>query len=330
MALTQQEIDELINSMLKKTEEEHKPQVIKPRLRVYDFKRPDKFSKDHLRGAQLLFDNFARLLTSYFSGLFRLAIHANVSSVDQITYEEFAKGVGNPCSVAVIEWKTLPSNVLVSFSPKLALPMVDRLCGGPGNASAVSRGLTEIEAAVLRKVAQTMTDIFSDTLRDFNIEKHDLVVSALEVNPLFVQQAMAPNDIVLSVILSLRFGSISGNIEFCLPYVLLEPILPALSAQRWFSRRDTVGSTADRPSVETALEDIEVPVSCRLGEASLSMGELMSLKPGDVLELDATRDDYATLYILGKPKFKVKVGRVGNRLAAQIVGIVDGGKEEVS
>jgi flagellar motor switch protein FliM len=319
LALTQKEIEELINSMMTKSTGDEEPQVVKPRLRVYDFKRPDKFSKDHLRGAQLLFDNFCRLVTSYFSGIFRLAIHCNVVSVDQITYEEFAMELPNPCSVAVIQWASLSSNVLVNFNPQIALPMVDRLCGGPGNATAVSRTLTEIEISVLMRVAETMAEILSVTLKEFSIEQHSLSVSSIEVNPLFVQQAMAPNDIILSVVVGMKFGAGSGNIEFCLPYTLLEPILPAFSAYRWFSRRDENHDEKNSENVVSAIQDVEIPISCRLGESTLTMGDVLSLKVGDIIELDARKGDPAVLHILGKPKFSVDIGRIGPRMAAKII-----------
>lgn len=329
LALTQKEIEDLINSMLGKSDELEKPHVAKARLRVYDFKRPDKFSKDHIRGAQVLFDDYARQLTSFFSGLYRLTTHVNVLSVDQMTFEEFARGLPNPCSVAIIEWKSLPSNVILNISPKIALPMVDRLCGGPGNVSVVSRSLTEIETAILKRVAQTMVDILKDTLREFNIDKRDLQATSLEVNPLFIQQAMAPNDIVLSVVLSMKFGNQEGTVEFCLPYILLEPILPVLSAQRWFSKRSETNEQKDEASIVEALENVEVPISCRLGETTLTMEEVLSLKPGDVIELDLRIRDLATVYILGKPKFKAKVGRIGSSLACEIVRQCEENGEEV-
>ncbi|HHY11839.1 MAG TPA: flagellar motor switch protein FliM [Firmicutes bacterium] len=329
MALTQKEIEELISSMMKEGTDDNELQVVKPRLRVYDFKRPDKFSKDHLRGVQLLFDNFCRLVTSYFSGLFRLAIHSNVLSVDQVTYEEFSTGLSNPCSVAVVDWESLSSNMLVNFSPQIALFMVDRLCGGPGTAMAVSRALTEIETAVLRRIAETMAQILSTTLREFNIEQHELSVASIEVNPLFVQQAMAPNDIVMSVTIGMKFGGQSGNIELCLPYTLLEPVLPALSAHRWFSKRDDESNEKNNESVSSAIQHVEIPISCRLGERALAMKDVMSLKPGDVIELDARTSDYAVLHLLGKPKFNVEIGRVGSRMAARIVSRREDNSEEL-
>lgn len=323
MALTQKEIEDLINSMMATDADQQEPQVAKPRLRVYDFKRPDKFSKDHLRGIQLLFDNFCRFLTSYFSGFFRVTVHSHVESVDQITYEEFASNLPNPCVVAVVQWGSLPSNMLISFSPQIAIPMVDRLCGGTGDSVSLSRVLTDIETAVLTRVAETMTDMLSVTLREFKVEEHNLKVNSIELNPLFIQQAMAPNDVVLSVMLKMKFGAHSGNIEFCLPYVLLEPILPALSAHRWFSQRD---EEAKPPRTEDAIDTIshiEVPISCILGECTLTMNDILSLKPGDVIELNTRKKDPATIYILDKPKFKAEVGRIGSRLAARITSRAD-------
>lgn len=271
----------------------------------------------------MLFDNFCRFVTSYFSGFFRMTVHSNVESVDQITYEEFANSLPNPCAVAVVQWGSLASNMLVSFSPQVAIPMVDRLCGGPGDSSLLSRVLTDIESAVLMRVAETMTDMLSVTLREFKVEEHNLKVSSIELNPLFIQQAMAPNDVVLSVILRMKFGAQSGTIEFCLPYTLLEPILPTLSAHRWFSRRDETDQPDGTTDAIEAIKHIEIPISCTLGESTLTMKDVLSLKPGDVIELNTRRRDPVVVRILDKPKFKAEIGRIGSRLAARIVSRAD-------
>ncbi|MEX0974440.1 MAG: FliM/FliN family flagellar motor switch protein [Bacillota bacterium] len=329
MALSQKDIEELINSVIKKSDAEAKPQVAKPRLRVYDFRRPDKFSKDQLRGAQLLFDNFSRQLTSYFSGLFRMAIHANVNSIDQVTYQEFARGLSSPCCVGIVNWGKLPSNMLVNMSLKVALPMLDRLCGGGGNPPGISRTLTEIEMAMTRRTVQNMAELLRDSLREFHIQGGEITVPSLEVNPLFIQQALPPNDMVLSVSVAVKFGAQTGTVEFCLPYVLLEPVLPALSANRWLSRGDEALSNGpSKAVVSSAIEDIEVPLSCRLGGTVLSMKDVLSLEKGDVLELNVSKSGPATLYVFGKPKFSVKVGTVENRLAARILSLAEDGEED--
>ncbi len=326
MALSQKDIDELISSVLKGKEDKALPQVAKARLRVYDFKRPDKFSRDHLRGAQLLFDDFSRQLTSYFSGLLRMPVHAEVNSVDQVTYGEYAKGLTSPCCVGVVSWGQLPGNMLANLSLRVILPVLDRLCGGTGNSGTTGRVLTEIEVAMSRKLAQSMCDILSATLKEFNI---DLVLSvmSLETNALFIEQAMAPNDMVLAVNVTIKLGNQSGLVEFCLPHVLLEPMLPALSANRWFSRQGGVPGKGTE-NVKDAISLVEVPISCRLGKTSLSVDDVLSLGKGDILELDVAETGCVTLYVFGKPKFKAKVGLSGNRLAARIVGLADGGEED--
>lgn len=329
MALSQKDIEDLVNSVIKKSEATARPEVVRPRLRVYDFRRPDKFTKDQLRGAQLLFDNFSRQLTSYFSGLFRMAIHANVNSVDQITYQEFARGLSSPCCVGIVAWGNLQANLLVNMSLKVALPMLDRLCGGGGNPPGISRTLTEIEMAMMRRMIQALADLLQDSLEEFHIDARQPGVSSLEVNPLFIQQALPPNDMVLSVSVAVKFGAQTGTVEFCLPYVLLEPVLPALSAFRWFSRGDeSQGDEEANGRVSTAIEEVEVPLSCRLGDTVLPMRDVLSLEKGDVLELNVPRNGAAALYVFGKPKFSVRVGTLGNRLAARIVSVAEDGEED--
>lgn len=329
MALSQKDIEELISSVIKKSDAESKPQVARPRLRVYDFRRPDKFTKDQLRGVQLLFDNFSRQLTSYFSGVFRMAIHANVNSIDQITYQEFAKGLTSPCAVGIVTWGKAPANMLVNMSLRVALPMLDRLCGGGGNPPGVSRTLTEIEMAMTRRMLQNMMDLLRMSLREFHVQDQEINVSSLEVNPLFIQQALPPNDMVLSASMAIKFGAQTGTVEFCMPYPLLEPVLPALSANRWLSRGDEAqGDGPSKAVTAGAIDEIEVPLSCRLGSTMLPMKDVLSLEKGDVLELNVPKNGLATLYVFGKPKYSVKVGTVDNRLAARIVSLAEDGEED--
>ncbi len=323
MALSQRDIDDLINSVMKKAVEGKNPQVAKARLRVYDFKKPDKFSKDQLRGAQLLFDNFARQLTAHFSNLFRMAIHVDVASIDQITYDVFTKALPNPCIVAIVAWDDLPSNMLANMSIRVILPMLDRMCGGEGNPSDVSRPLTEIERSMVRRIGQGMSDILSATMKEFRIN-HSLSVAALETNPLFIQQAMAPNELVLSATVNVSFGKYTGQLEIALPHVLLEPVLPALSANRWFA-----GGTQEalRPedgdTVLEALERVEIPISCRLGETMLPLEDIVAMNVGDIVDLDVRCGGQATLYIFGKPKFRAQIGRKGNLMAAKITSLAE-------
>jgi flagellar motor switch protein FliM len=130
-----------------------------------------------------------------------------VNSIDQITYQEFAKGLTSPCAVGIATWGKAPANMLINMSLRVALPMLDRLCGGGGNPPGVSRTLTEIEMAMTRRMLQNMTDLLRMSLREFHVQDQEINVTSLEVNPLFIQQAMPPNDMVLSASVAIKFGA---------------------------------------------------------------------------------------------------------------------------
>lgn len=326
-ALSQKEIEELIKGLMAKPEAGAGAHVARPRLRVYDFKRPDKFSRDQLRGMQLIYDNFSRQLTAFLSTFFRKAVRTTVNLVDQITYGEFSSGLSDPCCVVAAQWKPLPSTVLLSLSPDMAIAMVDRLLGGEGKIGIGARQLTDIEATVFKKVAGAVFDIFRQVIEDLGIGRYSIDVSAIETNPLFIQQAMAPNEIVLSVSIQLGFGGESGSIEFITPYVTLEPILPRISRRQWFARYQPEESSHDSEQALEAFKDVEIPLSIRLGEAFLTLGEVMSLDSGDTIELETVRGKEAVVYILGEPRFRARVGRVKNHIAVKIVERIGAPKE---
>ncbi|HHY35546.1 MAG TPA: flagellar motor switch protein FliM [Firmicutes bacterium] len=325
-ALSQKEIEELIKGLVPKPEAGGGAHVARPRLRVYDFKRPDKFSRDQLRGMQLIYDNFSRQLTAFLSTFFRKAVHVTVSLVDQITYGEFSSGLSDPCCVVAAQWKPLASTVLMNLGPEMAIAMVDRLLGGEGKPG-LSRQLTDIETTIFRKVAGSVFDLFGQVIEDLGIGKYSISVSAIETNPLFIQQAMAPNEIVLSVSIQLSFGGESGTVEFITPYVTLEPILPKISQRQWFARYQPEESSGDSDQALEAFKDVEIPLSIRLGEALLTVREVMSLEPGDTIELETVPGKEAVVYILGEPRFRARVGRVKNHLAVKIVERIGAPKE---
>lgn len=324
MALTQKEIDALIDSVLEQKTEGQ--QTAQGRLRLYDFRRPDKFSKDHLRGAQLIFDSFCRHVTSHFSALFRTAVHFEVDSIDQLTYSEFSGELSNPCCVALVKMGELPSSMLINAELAVMLPLLDRLCGGQGDTPTALRTLTEIEVSMTRRMLLPASRLFSETLADFNMGHHKADLTSIEVNPHFIQQIMAPSDTVLSASFLVRFGTQSGHIEFCLPHATLEPILSAFSLSRWFGEKAQGEKGKTGPVSSPAIDRLEVPISCRLGKTVLSVGEIMSLRKGDVIETDLAKGAPASLYVFGKPKFYAKVGILGKKLAAQIIGVHEDGE----
>ena len=290
------------------------------RVRVYDFRRPDKFSKDQLRTLSMIHDNFARLLTGYFSATFRTMVAVNIASVDDLTYEEFTRGVSNPSVMGVFSLAPLKGNAIINIDPGIAFPMIDRMFGGPGQGLDKSRPLTEIESTVMERLTggflQTLTEAW------INIAKLTPRLEGLESNPMFAQ-IVAPSEIVIIVTLDCRIGENRGQMAICLPYILIEPILPKLSAHNWFSATQREATPEILSRLQGRLEEARVPLSVRLGDTHLTVRDLLGLENGDVIVLDQHLNERLLAFIGNKPKFWVEPGRLGSRLAVRLTGLVE-------
>ncbi|MCL6450689.1 MAG: flagellar motor switch protein FliM [Acetobacteraceae bacterium] len=290
------------------------------RVRVYDFRRPDKLSKEQMRTLQMVHDNMARLLTSSFSAYFRTMVQVGMASADQMTYEEFVQTVHGPTVLAVISLPPLSGNALVEVQPALAFPMIDRLFGGPGHAPEKVRPLTEIENTVMERVLQGFLASFREAWK--NIADVSPRLEAIETNPLFAQIASA-NEMVAAISLEVRIGESRGLINLCVPYLVMEPVIARLSAHHWFGSARRQGS-ADAPAlVQRHLEEATVPVAVRLGQTRVTLGELLDLDVGDVVRLDDPAGGELKIVVGDGVKFTGFPGTLGRRMAVRIARVLD-------
>ncbi|BDG59363.1 flagellar motor switch protein FliM [Caldinitratiruptor microaerophilus] len=319
--LTQAEIDALIASLM--AEEAKQPQGGAPpaeaaahrRLRLYDFRRPDKFSKDQLRSLQVIHENFARLLTTFFTASFRTVVQIVIGSVDQGTYGEFIRAVNNPSVLCPFRLPPLDGTCVLDVSPVVAFPMIDRMFGGPGSSLPKARELTDIEQTVMMRIIRGILRALQEAWENLvAVEPEPL---GIENNPIFVQVASA-NEIVVTVAVDVRVGEHVGVITLCFPYVTLEPILDRLTSHNWFGTGPRQPTAADRQALEKRLARTRVPVTVELGRAELTVRELLDLAVGDVVVLDRRVGEACTVFVGDQPKFTAVPGTVRGRLAAQV------------
>ncbi|MCL5676664.1 MAG: flagellar motor switch protein FliM [Firmicutes bacterium] len=332
--LTQREIDDLISQMADEAgnplaaagglsmaaPRRNRDAMEEKRVRVYDFRRPDKFSKDQLRTLSMIHDNFARLLTGFFSATFRTMVSVTIASVDDLTYEEFTRGVHNPSVMGIFSLAPLKGNAIIDINPSIAFPMIDRTFGGPGQGLDKPRPLTEIETTVMER----LTSGFLQSLAEawVNIAKLTPQLEGVEANPMFAQ-IVAPNEIVIIVTLDCRIGENRGQMALCLPYILIEPILPKLSAHNWFSATQRDATPEILARLQVRLEEARVPFSVQLGDSQLSVRDLLSLEPGDVIVLDKRVSEDMVAFVGNKPKFWVQAGKMGSRMAIRLTGLLE-------
>ncbi len=328
--LTQAEIDALIAALVNREQEnEAQPSQALPgqsrRVRQYDFRRPDKFSKDQIRTIQMIHENFIRPLQTYFAGRFRTMVQMVVGSVDQSTYAEFIRSISTPSVLCPFTMSPLPGTCVLDINPVIAFPMIDRLFGGPGAEMPDTRALTEIEAAVMHGVIRGTLEAYAEAWR--NIGDFRMSAGSIETNPMFVQVA-APSEIVITVAIDVRVGEHVGVITFCLPYPTLEHILDKLSAHNWFRTQSREVQPDDLEALQTIVGTAKVPVVAELGRTELTIGEVLGLEVGDVILLDGGVERPVTVRVGNQPKFTGRPGRVRGRLAVEITGDATKGDDE--
>lgn len=327
--LSQSEIDELLSALSTGvvSAEEIKSEQKQRKVKVYDFKRPDKFSKDQIRTLYMLHENFARLLNTYLSANLRALVHINVASVDQLTYEEFIRSLPNPSVISIFQMKPLKGNAILEINPNIVFAIIDRMFGGLGLPPAKARALTDIEEAIVKRVINKALESFQDAWKQVVAIEPRLEV--IETNPQFTQ-IVPPNDMVVIITLQAQIGQAEGLVNLCIPYLVLEPIMSKLTTTFWVaSSISKLSSDENINALQRKLETTFIPLVIELGRITVSINELLDLSIGDVLQLETKVSDDLSVIIGHREKFKCSPGTANNKLAVQISKIVSEGDDDI-
>ncbi|MEW9108599.1 flagellar motor switch protein FliM [Cytobacillus gottheilii] len=324
--LSQNEIDALLSAIStgEMDADELKKEQSEKKVKVYDFKRALRFSKDQIRSLTRIHENFARLLTTFFSAQLRTYVQISVASADQIPYEEFIRSIPKMTILNVFEVPPLEGRVLIEVNPNIAYAMMDRMMGGRGTSLNKVDNLTEIETKIM---SNTFEKAFENLQEAWStVAEIDPILSDFEVNPQFLQM-VSPNETVVVISLNTTIGDTSGMINICIPHVVLEPIIPRLSVHYWMQteKKDRVPGELER--LEKNIQRAEVPIISELGSSDISVQDFLMLDIGDVIELDRTIDQPLIIKIGDVPKFTGQPGKINKKLAVQILDIVKGGEE---
>ena len=325
--LSQSEIDELLSALSTGvvSAEDIQTEQKQRKIKVYDFKRPDKFSKDQIRTLYMLHENFARMLNTYLSAHLRTLVHVNVASVDQLTYEEFIRSLPNPSVINIVQMSPLKGNIILELNPNIVFAIIDRLFGGLGLPSK-PRPLTDIEEAIVRRVVDKALENLKDAWKQ--VVEIEPRMGTIETNPQFTQ-IVPPNDMVVIVTLQAKIGQAEGLINLCIPYLVLEPVMSKLTTTFWVaSSISKQASSENMDALERKLKKALVPVTVELGSTTITVQELLDLAVGDVLQLETKVDSPLSLIIGKKEKFKCKPGISGNRVAIQVTDVILGGDDD--
>ena len=325
--LSQSEIDKLLAAFATGDvdAEEMKAEKEQQKIKTYDFKRPDKFSKDQIRTLNMLHENFARMFNTYLSTYLRALVNIEVASVEQLTYQEFVQSISNPSVIGILAVPPLKGNIILEFDTGICFAIIDRVFGGQGENTIKSRVLTEIEEAVIRRVFDKALDHFREAWS--NVVKFSTKLEAMESNPQFAQ-IVPPSDMVVIITMQTKIGPVEGLINICIPYLVLEPIMSKLTTTFWVAASvNKEDNPEHEANIKRKLSRTKVPVIVQMGAFDITLQEFLTLSYGDVLQMDTKVEDEFKCIVGNNTKFYCRPGTSGKKKAVQITKIISEGDE---
>lgn len=275
-------------------------------ITLYDFKRPNRVSKEQLRAFRSIHDKLARTSSSQISAIMRSIVEIQLHSADQMTYGEFLMSLPNPTSFNVFSMKPLEGNGILEVNPSIAYPMIDRLLGGRGDPFENNREFSDIEISLF----ETILKVFMDNLRDAwkIVENISPTIEQKESSPNVVQ-IVAQNEIVVMIVMEIIIGQSSGMMNICYPVIALESLLPRL-ASRDLMLNESGSKKSRNQDLKVVIGGTNVQVEAYLGETRISLKEILELTVGDIIKLDNHVDDGVAVSVNEKERF---VGQIGVR-----------------
>lgn len=319
--LSQSEIDELFKALntgeidVNDMQEANEQKGVK----VYDFTRPSKFSKEQLRTLEIIFENYARLISTYLSGHLRTMVSAEVMNAEAVTYSEFSNALINPVILAVTDFRPLKGSILLELSPNMGFTIIDRVLGGSGSGLNSIRDFTDIERVILEKIFVQFVQLLVEPWQ--NVVELDPVLEKIETNSQVVQ-IISPNETIALVTLNIKIGNVAGMMNICIPHLVIESIMDKLNTKFWFSQKEQELGPSYGEYIQKMIQKSRVPVKVVLGKTHITVKEFLELMRADIIKLDKNIDSDLDVYVGNILKFTGTPGEYKNKVAIKINQVI--------
>lgn len=288
-------------------------------VKNYDFARPSKFSKDHLRTLEIIFENYGRLLSTNLPAYLRKNVQVEVVNTEANTYSEFANALSNPVLLGVVNFSPLEGNIIVELSANLGFTIVDRMLGGGGAPLERNRDFTEIELIILERILEVCTNLLVDPWESVvSIEPR---LERIETNSQFAQ-FISPGEMTAIITMSVKIGSVEGLMNICIPYSCVEPVIDKLNTKYWYSSMKESDSGAYQEVIEDIIDYAKIPVKAMLGRSSISVNDYINIQIGDIIKLDTKVNDELEVYVGNIKKFTALPGATSDSYAVRVTSVI--------
>ncbi len=319
--LSQNEIDSLLSEMTSgrvDVDDVLDGKLAKGDISNYDFRRPNRISKNQVRTLQTVHESFAEVFGYYLVSKLQTVVSISVTSVDQLFYSEFILSVSNPSCLYVFDIEGTDGSGILEISPQLALTIVERLLGGSAEVQTKPRSITPIEQSVIRSIVEHALSDMRNAWR--SIAELKFSFQRLEMEADFVQVAPS-SEIVVVVSFDVNIGVHTFLMNLCFPTFALEEILARLNRQQVTTSVVTQSSKRMKENMSILNQQMSVtylPIIAELAKTSVTVGELMDLKEGDVIKTRKRVNQEIEISIAGKRKLAGRPGSVEGKKAIRI------------
>ncbi len=324
--LSQNEIDSLLSALSSGDVdvEEMKKESKDEEIKAYDFRRPDKLSKEQMRTLQMIHENLARILTTILSNPLRSMVDFEVASIEQLSYEEFIRSLPEPTIIGVSDLEPFSGQFIFEINPDIGFVIIDRLFGGMGNSFDQVRPFTDIEKVVLKKVINWFLKGLPEAWE--NIVRVNPRLREIESNPQFTQ-IVPSSDMTILITLAAKIADNEGLINICIPYIMIEPIAAKLNAQQWFSNTREEQTTQHLRILKKRVKQASLDLYAELGRTELTVTDLLYLQPNDVITVDKRTKEKIDIRVGNQVKFHGIAGTSKKHIAVKITDVKDTGEE---
>ncbi len=318
--LSQNEIDNLLQAL--NTGELDMNQISaadEKKVKDYDFKRPAKFSKEHLRTLEMIYEHYGRLLSTTLPLYLRKNVQVSVANSETVTYSEFSNALSNPVILGIINFLPLQGTIIMELQANIGFSFIDRMLGGEGVGIDKPRPFTDIEMPLIEKLITICMQLMVEPWE--NVIAINPIMERIETNPQFAQ-VISPTDMIAIVTLNMKIGDTEGLMNICLPYFTLESIMDKLNTKFWFSTMQKHDDDTYGDHLESLVRHVDVPVKAVLGRCNVSVSDFVSLQRGDIIRLDNQVNSELQVYVGDIYKFTALPGTTKDKYAVRITSVV--------
>lgn len=318
--LSQDEIDNLLKALSSgELDVEEMKGTDEKQVKNYDFARPSKFSKEHLRTLEIIFEHFGRLLATNLPAYLRKSVNVDIVNSEVVIYSEFSNALSNPVLLGVVSMKPLAGNMVMEMASNLGFAIVDRLLGGTGTALDKERDFSEIELTIIERIFSICVNLLKEPWE--NVIKVTPRLERIETNSQFAQ-IISPTETIAIITINLKIGDVEGLMNVCLPYTLLEPVMDKLNTKFWFSNMQEKDPTMYGEVIENVINKTKVPIKAILGESKVNVSDFVNLQIGDIIKIDKKVDQELDVYVGNIKKFNALPGYFEDKYAVRITDVI--------